>query len=73
MLLNLHSMLAENLMPDSIDEGRLRQHGVEIGRGVYRLLPVPVQIDEMLVVLVAKINHVTDLFEQSFFVMIHLP
>ena len=35
-VLNLHSALAENLLPNPADEGRTRQHLVEIGKSVYR-------------------------------------
>lgn len=72
-LLNLHSTLAENLLPNPADEGRLRQHGVEIGKSVYRPLTVPAQIEEMLDLLLDKANRIEDPFEQSFFVMVHLP
>jgi Fic family protein len=37
-ILNLHSALSENLLPNPSDEGRLRQHAVEIGKSVYRPL-----------------------------------
>lgn len=72
-LLNLHSALSENLLPNPADEGRLRQHGVEIGKSVYRPLGVPVQIEEMLDLLLNKANCIKDPFEQSFFIMVHLP
>lgn len=72
-LLNLHSVLSENLLPNPADEGRLRQHAVEIGKSVYRPLVVPAQIEEMLDLLLGKANHIADPFEQSFFVMVHLP
>lgn len=72
-LLNLHSALSENLLPNPADEGRLRQHAVEIARSVYRPLSVPTQIGEMLDLLLAKANEIGDPFEQSFFVMVHLP
>lgn len=72
-LLNLHSALSENLLPNPADEGRLRQHGVEIGKSVYRPLAVPAQIDEMLDVLLDKANRIGDPFEQAFFIMVHLP
>jgi Fic family protein len=72
-LLNLHSALSENLLPNPADEGRLRQHGVEIGKSVYRPLAVPAQIEEMLDLLLDKANRIEDPFEQSFFVMVHLP
>lgn len=72
-LLNLHSALSENLLPNPADEGRLRQHGVEIGKSVYHPLALPAQIEEMLDILLDKVNLIEDPFEQSFFVMVHLP
>ena len=72
-LLNLHSVLSENLLPNPADEGRLRQHVVEIGKSVYRPLSVPAQIDEMLGEVLDKASRIDDPFEQSFFAMVHLP
>lgn len=72
-LMNLHSALSENLLPNPGDEGRIRRHTVEIGKSVYRPLSAPQQIDEVLEVLLDKTNQITDPFEQSFFVMVHLP
>lgn len=72
-LMNLHSALSENLLPNPADEGRIRQHAVDIGKSVYRPLSVPQQIDEALDVLLDKVNRIADPFEQSFFVMVHLP
>lgn len=72
-LFNLHSALAENLLPNPADEGRLRRHAVEIAKSVYRPLCVPAQIDEMLDMMLDKAGQIADPFEQSFFVMVHLP
>lgn len=72
-LLNLHSALSENLLPNPADEGRLRQHGVEITKSVYRPLSLPTQISECFDLLLAKASQINDPFEQSFFVMVHLP
>jgi len=72
-LMNLHSALSENLLPNPADEGRIRQHAVDIGKSVYRPLSAPQQIDEALDVLLEKVNQIADPFEQSFFVMVHLP
>jgi Fic family protein len=72
-LLNLHSALSENLLPNPADEGRLRQHQVEIGKSVFRPPTIPAQISEALDVLLEKANRISDPFEQSFFVMVHLP
>ena len=73
LLMNLHSALAENLLPNPSDEGRIRQHAVDIGQSVYRPLSTPQQIDETLGVLLDKLNQIADPFEQSFFAMVHLP
>jgi fido (protein-threonine AMPylation protein) len=72
-LMNLHSALAENLLPNPADEGRIRQHAVDIGKSVYRPLSAPQQIDDLLDLLLSKANQIADPFEQSFFVMVHLP
>lgn len=72
-LMNLHSALSENLLANPVDEGRIRQHTVDIGKSVYRPLSMSVQIDEMLDILLDKANQIDDAFEQSFFMMVHLP
>jgi len=72
-LMNLHSALAENLLPNPADEGRIRQHAVDIGKSVYRPLPTPQQIEDALDVLLGKAKQIRDPFEQSFFMMVHLP
>ena len=72
-LFNLHSALAENLLPNPADEGRIRQHAVNISKSVYRPLSVPAQIDEAFDAMLAKASQISDPFEQSFFMMVHLP
>lgn len=72
-LLNLHSLLSENLLPNPADEGRLRQHAVDIGLSVYHPLAVPAQIEIALETMLAKVNQIPDPFEQAFFMMVHLP
>nr|WP_305234814.1 Fic family protein [Rhodoferax sp.] len=72
-LMNLHSALAENLLPNPADEGRVRQHAVDIGKSVYRPLSKPQQIEDALSALLVKANQIHDPFEQSFFMMVHLP
>jgi Fic family protein len=72
-LMNLHSALAENLLPNPADEGRVRQHAVDIGKSVYRPLSKPQQMADALSSLLAKGNQIHDPFEQSFFMMVHLP
>ena len=72
-LMNLHSALSENLLPNPADEGRVRRHAVDIGKSVDRPLSAPQQIDEALDLLLDKASRILDPFEQSFFVMVHLP
>lgn len=72
-LMNLHSALAENLLPNPADEGRIRQHAVDIGQSVYRPLSTSQQIEDGLDTLLDKANQIGDPFEQSFFMMVHLP
>ena len=72
-LMNLHSALAENLLPNPADEGRIRRHAVDIGKSVYRPLSAPQQIEDALTSLLSKATEIRDPFEQSFFMMVHLP
>lgn len=72
-ILNLHSTLSENLLPNPADEGRIRQHTVEIGKSVFRPLSVPAKINEIFNLMLEKVSQINDPFEQSFFVMVHLP
>ena len=72
-LMNLHSALSENLLPNPADEGRIRRHAVEIGKSVYRPLSMSAQIKEMLGIILDKANQINDAFEQSFFMMVHIP
>ncbi len=72
-VMNLHSALAENLLPNPADEGRLRSHSVEISGSVYRPLTVPAQISDGFDLMLEKGCQISDPFEQSFFVMVHLP
>jgi Fic family protein len=69
----LHSALAENLLPNPADEGRIRQHVVDISKSAYRPLSVPQQLEERFDLLLDKANQIEDPFEQSFFIMVHLP
>ena len=72
-VMNLHSVLSENLLPNPADEGRIRKHGVDIWKSAYRPLSTPQQIGDELDALLDKANQILDPFEQSFFMMVHLP
>ncbi len=73
LLMNLHATLAENLLPNPADEGRVRQHAVDIGQSVFRPLDAPQVLDELVDVLIEKANAIADPFEQAFFMMVHVP
>lgn len=72
-LCNLHSCLAENLLPNPQDEGRVRRHAVDIGQSVYRPLPAAPLIESLFDAVLRKAARIQDPFEQSFFIMVHLP
>ncbi len=69
----LHGMLSENLLSDPADEGRLRQSPVSIGDSVYVPLAVPQQVEEIFEQLLLTAHAIKDPFEQSFFILVHLP
>ena len=72
-LMNIHSALAENLLPNPADEGRIRQHEVQIAKSVFRPLSISAQISELFDVLLDKAAQIQDPFEQSFFMMVQIP
>ena len=73
LLMNLHAALAENLLPNPADEGRVRQHAVDIAQSVYRPISTPQVIEELLQEVLHKVNQIQDPFEQAFFMMVHVP
>ena len=72
-LFNLHAALAENLLGDPMDEGKLRVKSVFISGTVYVPLSIPQKIDELFSALLDKARAIADPFEQAFFAMVHLP
>lgn len=72
-LMNLHSALAENLLSNPADEERIRRHAVDIGKSVYRPISSSQQIEDALDSLLIKANLIRNPFDQSFFMMVHLP
>jgi hypothetical protein len=72
-IMNLHALLANNLLPDPSAPGRLRTYAVGITNSAYTPLAVPQQIEEFFDLLLAKASQIQDPFEQAFFVMVHLP
>lgn len=72
-LLNLHGLLANNLLGDPGAAGRLRFIPVGIGRSVYRPVAIPQLIDAYFDELLDKASRIEDPFEQSFFILVQLP
>ena len=72
-ILNLHAMLAHDLLPDRAAEGRLRRIAVGIGQSVFQPLQVPQLIEECFDRILATAAAIEDPFEQSFFFMAQLP
>ena len=72
-ILNLHAMLAGNLLPDETAAGRLRNIEVGIERSAFHPLAVPQLIEECFDQILATTAAIDDPFEQAFFFMVQLP
>jgi DNA-binding Lrp family transcriptional regulator len=72
-VLNLHGLLSENLLADSTASGRLRTRAVEIGHSVYQPTNVPQLLEESFDLILEKATGIGDPYEQSFFILVHIP
>lgn len=72
-ILNLHGMLANNLLADPSAVGRLRHIAVGIERSTFHPLETPALIAECFDQVLATAEAIIDPFEQAFFVMVQLP
>lgn len=72
-ILNIHGLLSNNLIPDPAASGRIRTIAVGIQKSIYTPLGIPQVIEEMFEMILKKVNQIKDPFEQSFFMMLHLP
>jgi hypothetical protein len=72
-ILNLHGILAQNLLADTAAAGRLRRIEVGIERSTFHPLAVPQLINECFNEMLAKADAIEDPFEQAFFIMVQLP
>ena len=72
-LLNLHALLSQNLLADPQACGRLRSIPVGIAGTVYHPLEVPQLIEEYFQKILDTAAAIPDPFEQTFFVMVHVP
>jgi Fic/DOC family len=72
-ILNLHALLAENLLPDPLATGRVRRIAVGIGQSVYHPPAMPQILDDYFDQFLASAAAIRNPFEQSLFVMVQLP
>lgn len=72
-ILNLHALLANNLLADPAAVGRLRHIIVGIDGSTFHPLEIPGLIEECFDQLLATAAAIEDPFEQAFFVMVQLP
>lgn len=72
-ILNLHALLAKNLLGNSAAEGRLRAIRVGVHGTVYMPLEVPQLIEEYFTQILDTAQAIQDPFEQAFFAMVHIP
>jgi Fic family protein len=72
-ILNLHALLANNLLADPTAVGRLRHIIVGIDGSTFHPLEVPGLIEENFDQLLTTAAAIDDPFEQAFFMMVQLP
>ena len=72
-ILNLHALLADNLLDDPEAVGRLRHGNIGITGSVFHPLEVPQLIEECFNQFLAQASAIEDPFEQAFFAMVQLP
>ena len=70
---SLHALLSDNLLPNPESGGRLRDHAVAIGGSVFHPMEIPQRIAAQFEEMLRKAAQIDDAFEQSLFVMVHLP
>jgi Fic family protein len=69
-VLNPHAILAQNLLADQGEAGRLPHIGVGIEKSTFHPLEVPQLIEECFNQLLVTASAIDDPFEQAFFVMV---
>jgi Fic family protein len=72
-IFNLHALLAENLLDNPQDAGRLRVTPVGVAGTTYTPTAIPQLIKELFAQLLVKAAAIRDPFEQALFLMVHLP
>lgn len=70
---NIHSLLSDGLFKDKRQQGTLRHEHVEIRDSAYIPSDIPDVISQEFSKMMVKAHAITDPFEQSLFVLVHLP
>lgn len=70
---NLHACLSENLLPDPIDSGKIREKSVSIGDTTFIPLDNPDDLKILFGEMLEKADQIEDPFEQALFLMVHIP
>ncbi|RZL15176.1 MAG: Fic family protein, partial [Pedobacter sp.] len=66
-VLNVHAMLANNLLPHPEAPGRLRSMAVGITGSIFTPLAIPQLVEEYFDLILEKVGQIKEPFEQSFF------
>ena len=72
-IFNIHALLAEGLLADPAMAGRLRRMAVGIVHSSYKPLDDQFGIEEEFAILIEKAAAIPEPFEQSFFLLVHIP
>lgn len=72
-ILGIHAMLADGLLIDPAMAGQLRRMPVRISQSSYRPPDDRFVIEEEFDLLIRKAERIGDPFEQSFFLLVHIP
>lgn len=72
-LFAIHALLSDGLLADPAMSGRPRNMAVGISHSSYQPLDDAVTIAEEFDIVAAKAAQITDPFEQSFFLLVHIP
>ncbi|HED19092.1 MAG TPA: Fic family protein [Gammaproteobacteria bacterium] len=70
---NLHALLSDNLLVDPAACGRVRVKPVGISGTVFHPLEALQMIEERYLQVIAMADVIENAYEQSFFIMVHLP
>lgn len=72
-IFSLHALLSDGLLADASACGRIRSKPVDIGGSVYMPIAMPQRLEDLFDIVLSMAKEIRDPFEQSFFIMVHLP